>query len=403
MNDQHKLQLELQRDLMIMMLKNKIKDSSGAGGEPSTTRTVAAPPPDEEDAPPAHYLYSASLEREDEHYSPMSFQCATNPPHETTMTTMATSRPPPPLVDVARPPASSSLALAGVHDGAGISPSAATGIDICGISCAPAASGNKRAGTNSKNGVKNTSMPEKKARASYMINHSSTTATTSSTNFVGGGAKTKTSEDSGGSSGGDTSTLQAAAALLALFTNEEQAAADKKDDGPDEEKEKTKKSTTSSTIDDSLRPNSRKKHYHLTASAILEMTRIRREKKKSQGRPYAAAEDDSTSPGKDICPTEHDVLSGRGNGINAHPGNQIYRKVILRFKDGYIAASKRDKASFPSKIISEIEKTDPPGRFLRFNPESNGWIQMPMKNAITKTRQVRSLAGCWKRVLNHPS
>ena len=391
---------------MIMMMRTK--DASGAGGEPSTTRrTVLAAQPREEEPPPAHYLYSASLEREDEYCSPESIQCgnyniSTNQRHETRMTTTATSRPP--LVDVARPPAASSspALLAGVHDG-GISPSAATGVDIYGVSCAPATSSDKRAGTNNTNSVKNTSMPEK-AQASYIMMNHSTSSTTNSTNVVV--TKTKTSEGRSGSSGGDTSTLQAVAALLALSTNEEQAAANKKDDDdddPDEEKEKTKETTSTSTTDDSPRPNNRKKHYHLTATAILEMTRIRREKENSQGRPYAAVEDDSTSPGKDICPTEHDVLSGRGNGINAHPGNQIYREVIQRFKDGYVAASKRNKALFPSKIISEIESTDPPGRFLRFNPESNGWIEMPKKNAITKTRQVRSLAGYWKRVLDHPS
>lgn len=403
MNDQHTIHPQLQRDLMILMMEKRAKDVGVTGGEPSTTRTVAPPAPDEEEPSSAHYLYSASPQRRDESHRPESLQCgnydiSNNQRHETKMT-MATSRRPPLAAGGApRSPASSSPALAaGVHHCGDISPSAAT-VDVCGVSWSPAASGDERAGTNNKIGVKNTSMPEK-AQASYMMNHSTTTSTSVT------GAKTKTSEDRGESSGGDTSTLQAVAALLALSTNEEQAAADKKvNDNPDEEKEKTKKTTSITTKDDSHRPNNRKKHHHLTASAIHEMTqKIRRDKENPQGRPYADVEDDSTSPGKYICPNEHDVLSGRGNGINAHPGNQYYRVIIQKFKDSYVAASKRDKASFPSKIISEIESTDPPGRFLRYNPESHGWIEMPKKNAITKTRQVRSLAGCWKRVIDPPS
>jgi len=442
MNDQHKIHPQLKSDLMIMRMAKRKKNAGGAGDSP-TTKTVAAPPlvvllADEQEPSPAaghSYLYSASSpphhhQREDEFQSPEKLHCrnysiSNNQMHETRVTTAPTSRRPPPLVLVdvaARPPASSSV-LAVVHDG-GISRSSATA-DVCGVSCPPTASGDECAGTDNKNDVKKntTSMPEK---ASGVTNHSTTT---SNNNAVV--AKTKKTSEESGSSSGDTSTLQAAAALLALSTkalstNEEQGAADKKKDEDDdpEEKDKIKKTTnikdvsrqndndheekeknkkTPSSKDDS-RPHNRKKHHHLTASAILEMTKkIKRDKENLKIRPGAAVEDDSTSPGKEICPSEHDVLSGRGNGINAHPGNQFYRVIIQRYKDSYVAAPKRDKASFPSIIISEIESTDPPGRFLRYNAESQSWIQMPKKNAITKTRQVRSLAGCWKRVLNPPS
>jgi hypothetical protein len=86
-------------------------------------------------------------------------------------------------------------------------------------------------------------------------------------------------------------------------------------------------------------------------------------------------------------PTENDVLCGRGNGVNLHPGNQKFRAMIKALKPEYVAASKPDKSSFPYLVVAEIQNAVPPGRFMKYCPKSDQWHELPTKQAITKTRQ----------------
>lgn len=88
-----------------------------------------------------------------------------------------------------------------------------------------------------------------------------------------------------------------------------------------------------------------------------------------------------------VIPTENDVLCGRGNGVNLHPGNQKFRAMIKALKPEYVAASKPDKSSFPYLVVAEIQNAVPPGRFMKYCPKSDQWHELPTKHAITKTRQ----------------
>ena len=88
-----------------------------------------------------------------------------------------------------------------------------------------------------------------------------------------------------------------------------------------------------------------------------------------------------------VVPTENDVLCGRGNGVNLHAGNQKFRAMIKALKPEYVAASKPDKSSFPYLVVAEIQNASPPGRFMKYCPKTDQWHELPMKQAITKTRQ----------------
>ena len=77
-----------------------------------------------------------------------------------------------------------------------------------------------------------------------------------------------------------------------------------------------------------------------------------------------------TTPWKDYPltsitnPGSHDILCGRGGGINAHPGNIKFRKLVATHKLRYLGASKSDKPSVAWDVVREWRALDPPGRFL---------------------------------------
>ena len=43
------------------------------------------------------------------------------------------------------------------------------------------------------------------------------------------------------------------------------------------------------------------------------------------------------------CPHAHDVLSGRGNYVNCHQGNEYFRTVVKEYEQDYASASKHGK------------------------------------------------------------
>ena len=87
-------------------------------------------------------------------------------------------------------------------------------------------------------------------------------------------------------------------------------------------------------------------------------------------------------------PHNNDVLCGRGGTVNAHPGNEQYRKFVDRKKRLYLTARfKREKRLISSKIVDEIRKLDPPGRFLLKDANSNVWRDIGDEKARDKTSQ----------------
>lgn len=87
-------------------------------------------------------------------------------------------------------------------------------------------------------------------------------------------------------------------------------------------------------------------------------------------------------------PHNNDVLCGRGGTVNAHPGNEQYRKFVDRKKRLYLTARfKREKRLISSKIVDEIRNLDPPGRFLLKDANSNVWRDIGDEKARDKTSQ----------------
>jgi len=88
-----------------------------------------------------------------------------------------------------------------------------------------------------------------------------------------------------------------------------------------------------------------------------------------------------------VSPNDHDVLSGRGNFVNSHFGNINFRSLVTLNKLPYVAADKRQKCLFATKIVDEIKKLDPPGRFLAQDSNTKLWYELGEKKILAKTRQ----------------
>jgi hypothetical protein len=88
-----------------------------------------------------------------------------------------------------------------------------------------------------------------------------------------------------------------------------------------------------------------------------------------------------------LNPHEHDVLSGRGNFVNYHPGNEHFRSLVRKHKLAYVQCPKPQKGKFSRIIYDEIKARDPPGRFLKQDPDSKLWYDIGEKKALDKARQ----------------
>jgi hypothetical protein len=86
-------------------------------------------------------------------------------------------------------------------------------------------------------------------------------------------------------------------------------------------------------------------------------------------------------------PHEHDVLSGRGNFVNYHAGNEYFRELVRKHKVAYVACPKAQKGKFSLLIYDEIKARNPPGRYLKQDPKTKLWYDIGEKKALDKTRQ----------------
>lgn len=88
-----------------------------------------------------------------------------------------------------------------------------------------------------------------------------------------------------------------------------------------------------------------------------------------------------------VSPHDHDVLSGRGNFVNYHAGNEHFRALVRKHKVAYVACPKPQKGKFSRMIVDEIRNRNPPGRFLKQDPNTKLWHDIGEKKALDKTRQ----------------
>ena len=83
-------------------------------------------------------------------------------------------------------------------------------------------------------------------------------------------------------------------------------------------------------------------------------------------------------------PNHHDVLCGRGNGVQKHLGNIIFRKQIKHMKETYANCAKREKIIHRRKIYDTIQNQEPPGRFLKMDEKTNLWLEISENEALEK-------------------
>ncbi len=95
-------------------------------------------------------------------------------------------------------------------------------------------------------------------------------------------------------------------------------------------------------------------------------------------------EESSAASGGVVKPMKDDILSGRGAGVNLHPGNVYFRSLIQKHKQSYIEGDPGAK----KRIIKQIhEMTTKRGRFLKQDPETELWQPITVEEARKKTGQ----------------
>ncbi|EJK65884.1 hypothetical protein THAOC_13214, partial [Thalassiosira oceanica] len=88
--------------------------------------------------------------------------------------------------------------------------------------------------------------------------------------------------------------------------------------------------------------------------------------------------------GLPIAPTDLDVLRGRGEVMNKHPGNVRFRREIEKVKSLYQTSSHKVKNRLSWKILSKVG--DYGGRFLEKDDKGN-WLETNQNRARKKVAQ----------------
>ncbi len=90
-------------------------------------------------------------------------------------------------------------------------------------------------------------------------------------------------------------------------------------------------------------------------------------------------------------PGMNDVMCGRGGGTNNHIGNVRFRQLVNGHKLRYLAATKSEKPMVSREVVTIWRGLNPPGRFLKQNPSSDGksgrWFDVGDKKAREKASQ----------------
>ena len=96
----------------------------------------------------------------------------------------------------------------------------------------------------------------------------------------------------------------------------------------------------------------------------------------------------STTCEEEIVPTFNDVVTGRGNGPQQHPGNQRFRAIVERHRQTYATLKKTaEKQAIANQVWKEIQSLDPPGRFLKQNKTDKKWSVEEDSKVISKIKQ----------------
>lgn len=93
-------------------------------------------------------------------------------------------------------------------------------------------------------------------------------------------------------------------------------------------------------------------------------------------------------------PRPTDVVLGRGKGASSHEGNQQFQLLIQRHAHEYNGTSSRyKKTRIARDVVRAVRKR---GRFLKYVPESDHWVEVDKFQARTKASQ--ALRYCHRKV-----
>ena len=84
-------------------------------------------------------------------------------------------------------------------------------------------------------------------------------------------------------------------------------------------------------------------------------------------------------------PTDLDVINGRGQGIQRHPGNMKYRTLVYLNKGLYAKCPRPDKSKISKGIVAAIRQVG--GRFLEFDEAPGVYNDIGDRKAYEKTSQ----------------
>jgi hypothetical protein len=103
----------------------------------------------------------------------------------------------------------------------------------------------------------------------------------------------------------------------------------------------------------------------------------------------ASTDTSSLAPKINETPGRFDVLLGRGKTHTGHPGNERLHAVLCIHSVRYSnATSRHEKTAIIQEIVQSIRnESNPPGRFLKFDKDANGWVEVDDAAARMKVSQ----------------
>jgi hypothetical protein len=98
-------------------------------------------------------------------------------------------------------------------------------------------------------------------------------------------------------------------------------------------------------------------------------------------------------------PGPFDVLLGRGKQHAGHPGNERLQTLLNMNSVRYNATTSRhEKTAITKEIVQSIQTAgDPPRRFLKFDKEGDGWVEVDGAAARVKVSHAMRYASRYKK------
>jgi len=84
---------------------------------------------------------------------------------------------------------------------------------------------------------------------------------------------------------------------------------------------------------------------------------------------------------------DNDIICGRGNGVQYHPGNVKYREFINNYRLEYLSAQRYHKGNYCRLVYDDTQKLDPPGRFLAQDKKNQLYYEIEEKKVLDKIAQ----------------